>query len=144
METHWLLEYPHVSCVQASQVYQALAQAALLRQVRGLSQSRRTGSLVLSIDGQNFSSALAAFVRSLLAAALRPSVPVIIELTDFSENLREHEFGCWLRRQDVQLTTCAHCAWRPSPFCGGDARPQSIRQSSTRCLGRWSPSHPFP
>ena len=45
--------------------------------------------------------------------SLRPSVPVIIELTNFSENLREHEFGYWLHRQDVQLTTCSPCA------CGG-------------------------
>ena len=40
--------------------------------------------LVLSIDGQKFSNVqvrVAAFVRSLLAAALWPSVPFIIELT---------------------------------------------------------------
>ena len=57
------------------QVYQALAQTALQRHVRGLFWSRRIGGLVLSIGGQNFSSAqarLTAFARSLLAA-LRPS-----------------------------------------------------------------------
>ena len=25
--------------------------------------------------------------------------------------MREHEFGYWRHRQDVQLTTCAHCAY---------------------------------
>ena len=34
----------------------------------------------------------------LLAPCWQQSVPVIIELTNFSENLREHEFGYWVHR----------------------------------------------
>ena len=113
-ETHSLLEDTHVSCVRAP-VFQAAAQTATLRHVRALSRSRKIGGLVLSIDGQSFSSVqarLAAFARSLLPAALHSSVPVIIGLTNLSVNLREHEFGYWLHRQDEQLTICALCACR--------------------------------
>ena len=41
--------------------------------------------------------------------------------------------------QDVQLTTCALCAYSPCP--SGDARPQRIKESSNQSLRRWSPSH---
>ena len=120
-----------------SQVYQALAQTALQRHVRGLFRCRIVGGLVYSIDGQKFSSVqarLVPFARSLLAAALRPSVPVIIVLTNFSENLREHEFGFWLHRQDEQLTTCALSANGGPPCPGGDARLLRVRKSSKRSL----------
>ena len=43
---------------------------------------------------------------------LLPNIPVIIELTIFSETLRQHEFGYLLRGRNVQLTTCALCAHR--------------------------------
>ena len=93
--------------------------------------------------------------RSFLAAALSPSVPVIIELTNFSENLGEHERGHWLHRQDVELSTYAVCAYggpRPVPVvmldlnvsgnlpnnaCDGGYRhiPHHVWLSSTRLCG---------
>ena len=93
-----------------SQACQTLAQTALQRHIRGLMQSRKIGRVVFTIDGRNFSGVqarLAALARSLLATALRPIIPVVIELTNFSENLREHEFGYWLNRPEVRLTTYA-------------------------------------
>ena len=108
-----------------SQVHQTLAQTALRCHVRGLA---------LSIDGQNFShvqTRLATFARSLLAAALRRSVPIV---TDFPDNLREHFFGYWhLRTLRVR---------RPSPCPGGVARPQRTGGSCKQSLRQWSPSHP--
>ena len=71
-----------------SQVYQALAPTALQRHIKGLVRSRKIGGPVHSFQGQNFSSMqarLAAFARSPLATALRPNVPVIIELTEFPQ-----------------------------------------------------------
>ena len=103
METHSLLECPHVSGVRTpvAGVFGAdsLAAPRLAELVASYSPSMDEISHRASTTG-----CLSA--RSLLAAALRPSVPVI-ELTSFSENLREHEFGCWLHRQDVQLP-CAY------------------------------------
>ena len=60
-------------------VHQGFAQMALQRLVRGLLRSRRIGSFVLS----NVQARLAVFARS-LAAALQPSVPIIIGLLNFS------------------------------------------------------------
>ena len=102
-----------------SQVYQALAQTALQRHVRGLLRSRRIGGFVLSIDGQTkkMQARLAAFARSLLAAAPAQR-PRDHRAHGFLRDLREHPCGCWLHGQEAQLTTCALCAYggpRPVP-----------------------------
>ena len=104
-------------------------------------QSGKIGGSVLSIDGRNFSS-VHGWLRSLLPTALRPNIPVILELTNFSENLREHEFGHWLRRRDVQLTICAlwaYCVPRPVPVVM--LGPQRVREPSKQDLRQRSPSH---
>ena len=68
------------------QVYQALAHTVRY----GLEEAKYgLAGLVSSYSP----STLATVARSLLAAAPRANVPVIIELANFSENPRKHEFG---------------------------------------------------
>ena len=114
------------------QVYQALAQTALQRHVRGLLRLRRIGGFVLFIDKE--------FLQpTSTASSFWPSV-----LRDYRAR-RQHEFGYWLHRQDVQLTTCPLCACGgPRLVLGGVARPQRVRESSKQSLQQCSPSHPAP
>ena len=142
MATHSLLEYSHVSCVRApiANVSSFGADSSAAPRQRPVAVAQHWW-LRTPIDGQNFSGVqarLAALARSLLAAALQPSVPVIIDLTNFSENLRDHEFGYWLHRQDRKMTTCTLCV------CGPQLVPVVLlgRESSKQSLRRSSPSHP--
>ena len=138
METHSLLEYPHLSGFRApvagAVAFGADSPAAPRQRPATVSQNWWPRTL----HGQNFSSVQArsaAFARSLLAPVLRPSVPVIIQLTKFSKNLREHEFGNWLHsaRRPADYLGALRVR-RPSPCLGGESPKPSVR--------RWSPSHP--
>ena len=88
------------------QVYQALAQTALQRHVRGLLRLCRIGGFVLFIDKD--------FLQpTSTASCFWPSVP-----RDYRVR-RQQEFGYWLHRQDA-LSVCGG----PRLVPGGVARPQ--------------------
>ena len=124
METHSLLESTRTCLAfgRQSLVYQAVAHTARYGLAELVASYSPSTDRIPPAHKHGWLPLLVLFWQ-------RPCVPVIIELTNFSENLREHEFGYWLhpsRRTADHLHTWRE--WRPSPCPSDDARPQRIKK----------------